>query len=218
VSRTDVYEKNTKEQYEALGRFVEAFEAMVNEARVCCIDLLGAGLTHRQQQLIAIPLHHQSFSAKPVFDTFRAVFFEVIADKKFQKEHRLAEADVKTFSGVLGAISGEYGDLTSQRNNLLHGTWFIGYRGPDNPDASIFYVNKFTTSSTGLRQLELPKTATELDALRSRCEQARTWINTVHGCLPTSRASLTLDRCFKLDGKIWERIWPSPHRFAAGDS
>ena len=40
------YEQNTKEHYEHLGRFVEAFEATVQEARDACIDLLG----HDRQQ------------------------------------------------------------------------------------------------------------------------------------------------------------------------
>jgi hypothetical protein len=35
----DAYEKNKKEKYESLGRFVEAFEAMVDKVRETAIDL-----------------------------------------------------------------------------------------------------------------------------------------------------------------------------------
>src|ERR1700687_1508337 len=119
------YHKNTKEQYEALGRFVEAFEAMVHEARMCCIDLLGRDLTSKQKWLVAIPLFHQSFSAKPIFETFHAVLVETISDKEFHEKYNLAPEHIKFFSSVLSAISGEYSDLSNKRNNLLHGTWFV---------------------------------------------------------------------------------------------
>ena len=49
------YTKNTKEQYEALGRFVEAFEAMVSEVREICIELLSKDGRHRN--LIEVPFH-----------------------------------------------------------------------------------------------------------------------------------------------------------------
>jgi outer membrane protein assembly factor BamD (BamD/ComL family) len=52
------YEKNTSAQYEALGRFVEAFEAMVNEARENAIQLIERDPHHGR--LVAIALHHSS--------------------------------------------------------------------------------------------------------------------------------------------------------------
>jgi hypothetical protein len=214
----DAYEKNTKKQYEALGRFVEAFEMMVHVARVSCIDMLAIGLTRRRKDLIAVPLYHQAFSAKPLFETFRSVFMEIISDDKFQKRHNLTEGDVKKFSGVLAAISGDYMDLANHRNNLLHGTWFVGYKSVHDPHSETFHVSKFTTSGSGLKRLPLPSTAPELDALRNRCEETRTWIEVVHGCLPPARASLSFAQCFRVHGKIWERIWPSPNRFPVRDS
>jgi hypothetical protein len=72
------YEKNTKEQYEALGRFVEAFEAMVDEVRESTIALMARDPKHGR--LIKIALHHEAFSAKPLFNVFRAVIVEIIDD------------------------------------------------------------------------------------------------------------------------------------------
>jgi hypothetical protein len=210
---SSAYEKNTKEQYEALGRFIEAFEAMVHEARTCCIDMLAIGLTNARRQLIAIPLYHQSFSAKPTFDVFRAVFNETIREEGFRTKHTIADADIDCFSGVLGAISGEYEKLASKRNNLLHGTWYIGYQSADDAEASTFYIDKFATTGNGLSPVDMPKTAADLDDLRKRCEEARTWISTLHGCLPTSSAGLQIKECFEVSGKVWKRIWPSPHTF-----
>jgi hypothetical protein len=207
------YEKNVTKQYEALGRFVEAFEMMVNEARGCCIKLLGRGLTSRQVDLVAIPLHHQSFSAKAIFETFRTVLVETIKHKKFAETHGLSEEGIDDFSSVLAATNSEYESLANKRNNLLHGTWFVGYRGSHDPDAETFYVSKFTTSGEGLKAVKLPKTTAELDTLRERCEQTRTWITTIHACVPPISIGKSFADCFKRKGKQWERTWPSPHRF-----
>jgi hypothetical protein len=43
-------EKNTTEQYAALGRFVEAFEAMVNEVREICINRICEGIGSGQRE------------------------------------------------------------------------------------------------------------------------------------------------------------------------
>jgi hypothetical protein len=217
----DVYRKNIAAQYEALGRFVEAFEMMVHEARVGCIDMLSYDLPDQKRKLIAIPFHHQQLAALPLFELFRAILIEVIAEPKYQTDYGLTKSDVENFFGILGAISGEYGELLKKRNSLLHGTWFVGYRGSHNPDAESFYVSKYKTSADGLVPVELPSTATELDGLRIRCEDTRNWIAVVHGCLPSTKSAtipdpqFTIEKCFKKKGKTWERIWPPPHRFQA---
>jgi hypothetical protein len=141
------YEKNVKGQYEALGRFVEAFEMMVDEVRIDCIRLLSADLPIRRQQLISIPFHYQTFSAKPLFDTFRAVLMDMISHDAYKKEHSLSDDDVNNFSGVLSAINGEYDWLANKRNSLLHGTWFVGYRDHDDPESSTFHVSKYKTAA-----------------------------------------------------------------------
>jgi hypothetical protein len=83
------YQKNTREQYEALGRFVEAFEAMVHEARTCCLDLLQSGLSRQQKKLVEIPLCYHALGAKAVFEIFRAVFYETISDMDYRTKYGL---------------------------------------------------------------------------------------------------------------------------------
>jgi hypothetical protein len=204
----DAYKKNTSEQYEAMGRFVEAFEAMVNEVRETSISLIGGGT--RQQQLVEIALHHGAMSAKPLYDIMRASMVEIIDDTiKLQAQRDAAgiawDSDGEileplrlnfglmplTFSPeerilflkVLTAIGVEYEALFSKRNNLLHATWFIGYMGADDPNSANFHVRKFTTTQTGLAQVPLPTTARELNELSSRCQEVRYWVGTIFGCL-----------------------------------
>jgi hypothetical protein len=61
----------------------------------------------------------------------------------------------------------------------LHATWFVGFRGHDNPDAEIFYARKYATSTNGLVAIDLPKTTPELDDLCIQCKETRTWISTI---------------------------------------
>jgi hypothetical protein len=198
----DEYQKNTKEQYESLGRFVEAFEAMVNEVRESIITLLERD--YRRRRLIEIVLHNQVFSAKPLYEVFRAVVIEIVDDaikiQKVRKEGKggsidrplfvdaLGEPlafkpeDRDVFLGVMSTIAKEYGSLFETRNGLLHGTWFIGYPSED-PSSSEFLVLKYKTNKEGLSPVALPKNAEELRELTKRCEATREWIAWLRSCL-----------------------------------
>jgi hypothetical protein len=67
---------HSRDQYEALGRFVEAFEAMVAETRETCINLLARSGRHRD--LIEIAFHHNVLTAKPVYEIMRAIIAELV--------------------------------------------------------------------------------------------------------------------------------------------
>jgi hypothetical protein len=54
--------------------------------------MLSYDLPGRKARLIAVPFHHQAFTAKPLFDAFRAILMEVIADPKYQADHSLTTA------------------------------------------------------------------------------------------------------------------------------
>jgi hypothetical protein len=219
IEGLEEYEKNTQEQYAALGRFVEAFERMVHEARDGANSLMLHGyhldpLTALQiSTLISIPLYHQALAAKPIFEIFRALLMEKITDPSYRKTYNITDEHVVIFGGALGAISGEYEFLANKRNELLHGTWFIGFTDETNPHAAQFQVNKYKTTGSGMSKLELPKTAPELDALSERCDEALTWIAAVQGCVPPTKAQLKIEECFRRSRKTWERIWPSQHKF-----
>jgi hypothetical protein len=210
------YEKNTQEQYAALGRFVESFEKMVHHARTGCHDLIVDGygnLEYPQVRLVGVPLYHQSLAAKPIYEIFRAILIEKITDPQYQKRYNISPDQVGIFSGVLAAISGEYEALANKRNDLLHGTWFVGYASGEDPYAATFHVSRYRTAADGMSKLRLPSTAPELNILSDRCDQTATWISAILSCVPPSKAKLSVEKCFRRDGKIWERIWPSKHKF-----
>jgi hypothetical protein len=175
----DELKKNTAEQYAALGRFVEAFEGMVNEVREACIERLceAVGASERKR-LIEIPFHHQNMTAKILFDIMRAMIAEIVSDQK--SPHY---ADQAAFKKVLSCIEGEYNSLLGIRNALLHGTWFVGYASSDDPNAERFQVRKYKTTANGLAVVELPKNVKELEKLTRRCVDTLLWIGHVDICL-----------------------------------
>jgi hypothetical protein len=175
----EAYNKNTKEQYEALGRFVVAFEAMVNETRNCSIALLRT--EHASSTLVDVALHHQALTANPLFEIFRTLIIEFLSLPDFS----VSAEDRNIFDNVLRTIASEYSALTSIRNTLLHGTWYIGYSTNEDPNSETFYLRKFKATSGGLeKEKDAPSRAFDLLALKDRCEAARNWICLVHACVP----------------------------------
>ena len=189
--------QNTREQYETLGEFVEGFELMVDEVRSSCILLIGRNTF--EKPLAEIAFHHGAMTAKPLFEIMRAMIGELTKDPD--------NADAKeraVFTGVLSQIAKEYSDLTNMRNNLLHGTWFVGHIAHDDITAKEFYVRKHTSTKDGLSSLVLPKTAEELRALSRRCWLTRDFIRAIQDCIPFVGNGSKLERRFKLTKDGWE--------------
>ena len=207
-------EKNVKEQYEVLGRFVEAFELMVDEVRGVCIDRiweaviadtgldLAIGQEYRKQ-LIEISFHQQNMTAKPLWDIMRAIIAEIIAQKS--NPHH---ADYANFKSLLTFMEGEYSALYNKRNELLHGTWLIGYTSAEDPHSKNFRVRKFKTTADGLTEAApLPQDVSGLSSLTKRCDRMRTWIAEIDFCM---RKAKPLSDHFKREDKKWfHRLLPS---------
>jgi hypothetical protein len=202
ITDFEAYNQNTKQQYEALGRFVVAFESMVNEARNCSINLLESG---KISALVDVPFHHPALTAKPLFEIFRALVIDYL--RLFCAD--ASEKELNAFRGVLKTIATEYNTLTDVRNTLLHGTWFVGYSDKDDPNAETFILNKLKPTKEGLeREQDVPKHAHELLALKDRCEDTRNWISHIHFCVPRvdSPYDRIGERFFFIDG-AWQFRW-----------
>lgn len=203
----EVQAKNTKEQYEALGRFVEAFELLVDEVRGTCVDRVWEAVTndtglayefdsHYRKGLIEIPFHNQNMTAKPLWDIMRAI----IADILSQPNHP-SHTERSHFKSLLGFMESEYSSLYNKRNALLHGTWQIGYGSPDDVNSEKVRIKKMQTTADGLTEVkELPQYVTELSSLTDRCDNLRNWIAEINFCLWKNRP---LGDHFKKDGGVW---------------
>jgi hypothetical protein len=178
ITDFEAYNKNTAEQYEALGRFVVAFEAMVDEARQCSVALLTTDAP--VSRLNDIAFHHPALTTKPLFEILRAIIIEYL-----ELPHvNLSPKEKEAFRGVLKTIAAEYSELTNIRNILLHGTWFVGYSTNEDPNSENFILSKLKPTADGLAKEAAPKHAFELLALKDRCEDTRNWIAAICFCVP----------------------------------
>jgi hypothetical protein len=168
-------DKNTKEQYEALGRFIVAFEEMVNDVRELCTFILG-GFDLNLQKFVSVALHHQSLTAKPLLEILRALIAEVLQVETEREKYKMDDESRSIIIGVLGPINNEYNHLTNLRNELVHGTWFVGFGGARDRESKEFFVRKLRAKASGLIQSELPKTASQLNALTQRCQNVHFWM------------------------------------------
>jgi len=212
----EAYTKNTKEQYEALGRFIEAFEMMIEEIRGISVDCIRRTVCQekiekpddkswdewneeilREVLILEIPFHHQGATAKPLFDTMRAIIAEIVNVKSSPYYEERG-----TYKALLGHIEAEFNSLSWKRNDLLHGTWRIGYVDFDDPTASTFDIRRYKLTAEGMKRApSLPKDAGALLDLRDRCNATRDWLAHLDGCL---RAKQSLSTYFRMEGREWK--------------
>jgi hypothetical protein len=191
-------DKNTKEQYEELGRFVVAFEDIVNDVRELCIFIL-ARFELSQQTFVSVAFHHQALTAKPLFEIMLTLIAEIAKNKNARERYKIDDESQAIIANVLKTINKEYTKLANTRNNLLHGTWYIGFTGPENLEAKEFSIRKLATRATGLNPLELPKTASELRDLTRRCENVRYWMFSITSCFMVHEGAELAKRKFQYD-------------------
>jgi hypothetical protein len=189
--------------YEALGRFVEAFEGMVHEVRSISIRLLSDDKDQSRSDLVEIALHHQSLTAKPIFEIFRAVIVQIVntsieAQKTGRKTEGFSLADREIFLGVMKTIADEYLTLANMRNNLLHGAWFVGYGADSLGDE--FDIHKYTVTKEGLSRVELPTKTTQLLELCDRCNALPPWLWKIEGCVT---GMYKISETFERSGSDW---------------
>lgn len=216
TNESTLHEINQKEQFEALGRFVQSFEDMVDQARTICMDIfssLSGSLTHESLHriLLHIIFHHQSITAKPIFEIMRAMIGQILSNGEYRSEHDIDDEARDVFFGVLTSINKRYSELVAMRNDLLHATWSIGIRLDDNSDSSEFHIYKPKSNKhgfTGFRD-NLPRTAAQLLELSRQCENVTNSMDVLYECLPMN-ANLNIKECFRRDGKEWECITQAP--------
>lgn len=187
--------QHTTNNLAALGRFVTAFESLVDQVRTLCINRICEGNpTSEQHRLIEISFHHQVMTAKPLFDILRGIIAEIVNNPT--SPHYAQRA---TFKKVLGCIEAEYNFLCNRRNLLLHGTWSVG--SPPFGDPNLFVVKKRKITADGLTFAPLRGIASELPELTDRCSDTSTWLVQIAICLD---AKIPIDHFFKQSrGQPW---------------
>jgi hypothetical protein len=161
------YQRTNKEQFEALGQFVQAFELMVDAVRRVITDLLSRGNDANHADQIRVVLYHRSMNAGALFEVLRALYGEILR----QRGSNFPSKDREIVTSLLSQMAKEYGNLADRRNTILHGTWRIGVR-PNDDQSTIIDVGR-KISSEGLKVRGLPKNTSELSDLIDACDETR---------------------------------------------
>jgi hypothetical protein len=171
--RQERYEAQTRAQFEALGRFVQAFEHMVFALR----NGLEARLQQESRNMVYFTrmlLHHSSLTAGPLWEMFRAVVYTDVSELR-----PTTPPDAELFHRALTRIGDEVGQLVKARNNILHGTPFIGWANPEQDDFSSIDILKWGVSAKGWKVANTPKSAEDILRLVERCQAAETAIRDI---------------------------------------
>jgi len=195
-------EQATKEQFEMLGRFVQAFELMVDAVRAGCLFLTS--WNGKQQQLMNIVFHHRSMTADPLFDIFRGMIMQIISDS----DSNIKDDDKTVASDVLGQLHNRYRLLTQHRNDMLHGTWHIGwYAQADKEFQSILMHKGKVAPSVGIQFSQPAKSIGDISTKIADCEELedmirRLWLSFI------SRDTVSIAKQFKKIGDRWTAVVP----------
>ena len=206
-SRDQKYNRQTGEQFETLGRYVQAFEQMIAAVRFVLLQLTtrGAGPAGvKHQGLLNIVFHHQAMTAQPLFDILRAIIGEIINDK----DYRVSASERGTIILILTQVAGDYSDVVRQRNDLIHGTWYIGWASSSQTDFSDMAVAKFKATKTGLGSASTPKNASELRSIIAECDRLGHLIRSLESAMATPTTGTLfgsdgVQRNFREDGDKW---------------
>lgn len=192
--------------YAELGKFVEAFELMVLMLRSGCVLILSSPAP-KWQPLIQIPFNHSSMTAKPLADIFTAILGTMMNDQETIMSMNIDKKELDTFKGILSQVRADCEKIANKRNNILHGTWFVGIN-PDQEDISKFVVQKLTTTSTGLKLVEsTPKNIEDIKEITKECSTLRDTICLLFSTwMFNNKPNISTLFRLNLNNKRWERI------------
>lgn len=197
-SRDERYERQTKEQYETLGRFVQAFELMVDAARSGCIAFTSAGSEHTR--LLNVAFHHHSLTAQPLFHMWRGMIGEITRPKESEKPSKEAEEERGIMNTILAQMADEYGALVRRRNDFLHGTWRIGWAGSEQEDFSRVSVFRGKITKSGFAIADMPK---DIQAMSEYVAKFESMMQMLHRATIVVQFGYSSKNNFVHDGKKW---------------
>lgn len=193
--------RQTKEKYEALGRFLEAFELMVYSVREECISLIDADSLNkdRTDMLLKIVLHHSSLSAGPLSEIMRFMIAGIVTshDSIFNENDK---ADVLN---LLEYMADRFRGAVEKRNNLLHATWYIGsWFDPKKDDFSEIYAEKLKGGVSGIGKIDLPRDINKMVKYTWDFNRLQ-WLSTALGIFVRNYPMQTFDSLIKKGKKSY---------------
>jgi hypothetical protein len=189
---------NVKDRFAELGQFVQAFELMVAEARYSCLEMLKQ--TGAEIPYVRIALHHQGITAKTIIDIWRALYGQLLRDKRLP----VPDNDIASVNEVLAQIQVDYEKAISRRNIVVHGTWNIGIAGWED-EFTLLQFQKLNVTAKGLDPHASPKDVAELNQWTEDCSDIEYAI-AIFGFEMLFENPVVLSRAFTKTEKRWHPV------------
>ncbi|ANI31693.1 hypothetical protein PL78_17965 [Yersinia entomophaga] len=131
----------TQEQYALVGEFTAKFELVCFAMRTGIVALSGRHGLQNQQITHALTAELTAYPLSKAFHSVLMVSAELNEEQK----------------NILAKINNRVTNLIERRNEIIHGTWFIGWSSPEDNDFSTGTGFKPTNSKkgTGIKHLEV---------------------------------------------------------------
>jgi hypothetical protein len=208
LKRREKYEMQTSELYAGLGAFVAEFEQVVHSLREALVITLSR---YGTPQALLQPAFAE-LTAAPLAMTFQATMARAI------QLSSLDDSEKKLGCDILTSVGRQLKTLTEIRNEIVHGTWFIGWASEEQEDFSIAEGYKLKNTKTGMVHNDICRTKEEFDSLVDRCKEIRDLVNRINGVLMIPRP---FSKNFIFVGKeasLEESFWTFEHRMPKSDN
>lgn len=164
--RQQKLKEQSNAQYAAYGEFAVKFEHVCQAVHTAMVFmLLKEGL--RNQQVAHVLL------ANLTADPLRTLFAALIAETQ-----QLTSQEKK----IIDSLLKRFQSLTEKRNDIIHGTWFIGWASTDATDFSTISGFKHHRSSKGASAKSFKYTVNDFQILTKESESLHKLFMRLHGC------------------------------------
>jgi hypothetical protein len=155
-----------KALYEAIGRFVVEFEQACHEIQICVVFILWkAGLHDQRVSQIVIA----GMTAEPLRTLFESLVGQQVPLNEIEKKM------------VKNAIS-RFQKLTSDRNDVIHTTWNIGWGDGTYDDFSTASGSKFHKNKDGAAAKSFENKAEDFALLTQEARELHDVFQRLNGC------------------------------------
>lgn len=166
--RSHLHKVQTEALYAGLGAFVAAFEMIVHCMRTrLMFTLTRTGL---DQQLITPAF--AELTATPLLSVYQTTISTAI-----KKSLSHDEQEKKAGQEILINVCNRIRKMIERRNEIVHGTWFIGWASADQMDFGEADGFKPKNKKDGIKHEDISCTRADFDDLVDQCNQLADLVN-----------------------------------------
>ncbi len=162
--REQLLEDQSNELYAGIGEFIVSFELVIDALRSALIQL-WSGRSGMNQFLFQPAL--AELTADPITKVFQASVAVAI------RHTELSAGEKDIGEKIVLSLCKQIRALTESRNEIAHGTWFIGWASADATDFSVANGLKPKNTKTGTLYRSIDRKKEDFDALIDQCRLLR---------------------------------------------